>query len=54
VMSARVIPWGDHCCIAVVERGNHIAYPVGNWEEAERHLRVAVDEQNKQSVTKEV
>jgi hypothetical protein len=48
-MSARVIPWSDQYGIAVVfERGNQIAYPVGNTEEAERHLRAAVGEQNKQ------
>lgn len=49
VMSARVIPWGDQYGIAVVfERGNPIAYPVRNRDEAERHLRAAVGEHNRQ------
>jgi hypothetical protein len=55
VMSARLIPWGDdQYGIAVVfERGNYIAYPVGNREEAQRHLRAAVGEQNKQVASKD-
>jgi hypothetical protein len=37
VMAARVIPWEDQYGIAAVfERGNHIAFPVGDREEAER------------------
>jgi hypothetical protein len=54
-MSARVIPWGDEYGVAVVfERGNRIAYPIANREEAERHLRAAAGEQSKQVAAKEV
>jgi hypothetical protein len=39
VIAARVIPWENQYGIAVVfERGNHVAYPVGDREEAERQV----------------
>jgi hypothetical protein len=44
VMAARVIPWGNQYGVAVVfERGNHLAYPVGNREEAERLVKLMLD-----------
>ena len=46
VLAASVIPWQDEYGIAVVfERGNHIAYRVGDREEAERHVQLALDDQ---------
>jgi hypothetical protein len=46
VLAASVIPWEDEYGIAVVfERGNHIAYRVGDREEAERHVQLALDDQ---------
>jgi hypothetical protein len=44
VIAARVIPWENQYGIAVVfERGNHLAYPVGDREEAERHVQLALN-----------
>jgi hypothetical protein len=40
VLAASVIPWEDE-----FERGNHIAYRVGDREEAERHVQLALDDQ---------
>ncbi len=43
VMAAWVIPWESQYGIAVVfERGNHVAYPVGDREEAERQVQLAL------------
>ena len=44
VMAARVIPWENQYSIAVVfERGNHVAYPVGDREEAERQVQLVLN-----------
>jgi hypothetical protein len=44
VMAAHVIPWGNQYGIAVVfERGNHLAYPVGDREEAERLVQLMLN-----------
>ena len=44
VMAARVIPWENQYGIAVVfERGNHVAYPVGDREEAERQVQLVLN-----------
>ena len=43
-MAARVIPWENQYGIAVVfERGNHVAYPVGDREEAERQVQLVLN-----------
>jgi hypothetical protein len=40
-MAARVIPWESEYGVAVVfERGNHLTYPVGDREKAERHVQL--------------
>jgi hypothetical protein len=44
VMAARVIPWEDQYGVAIVfERGNHLAYPVGDREEAERLVQLMLN-----------
>jgi hypothetical protein len=44
VIAARVIPWENQYGIAVVfERGNHVAYPVGDREEAERQVQLVLN-----------
>jgi hypothetical protein len=44
VMAASVIPWGNQYGVLVVfERGNHLAYPVGHREEAERQVQLMLN-----------
>lgn len=44
VLAASVIPWENEYGIAVVfERGNRLAYRVGDRDDAERQLRLALD-----------
>ena len=53
VVAARVIPWENQYGIAVVfERGNHLAYPVGNREEAERQVQLALNHPRGASASK--
>jgi hypothetical protein len=45
VIAAKVIPWENQYGIALVfERGNHLAYPVGDREEAERQVQLALNQ----------
>jgi hypothetical protein len=45
VIAAKVIPWENQYGVALVfERGNHIAYPVGDREEAERQVQLALNQ----------
>jgi hypothetical protein len=45
ILAASVIPWENEYGIAVVfERGNHLAYRVGDRDEAERQLQLALDD----------
>ena len=45
VIAAKVIPWENQYGIALVfERGDHLAYPVGDREEAERQVRLALNQ----------
>jgi hypothetical protein len=42
VIAAKVIPWENQYGIALVfERGNHLAYQVGDREEAARQVQLA-------------
>jgi hypothetical protein len=44
MIPARVIPWENQYGIAVVfERGNHLDHPVGDREEAERQVQLALN-----------
>ena len=45
ILAASVIPWENEYGIAVVfERGNHLAYRVGDRDEAKRQLQLALDD----------
>jgi hypothetical protein len=47
VIAAKVIPWENQYGIALVfERGNHLAYPVGDREEAERQVQLALNQRS--------